>query len=500
MTQNQINYALDERLSFIKIGEQERASLIEAKPVISEALDGALDAFYKQISAYPEPSSFFTNPDHMTRAKGAQKRHWENISDAKFDDKYVNAVTTIGKVHARIGLEPRWYIGGYALLVSDILKAVIHDDCKGFFNRKIATGLSDKTSAIVKAALLDMDFAIAVYLDQLAEEKRIVEEQQAAQNSKRDDALQIFSDALNQLAEGNLEIRLADALPEEFQQMGTAYDTAMERLSDTLSSVRQATESTRDNSTAISKGAAQLASRTEQQAASLEQSSAALHELTQSVASTAETAVNASKTVNEFMKEIGLAEGVMEEALTSMNGIETSSKQVASTVAIIDEIAFQTNLLALNAGVEAARAGEAGKGFAVVAQEVRELAQRCSKAAKEISGLINSSGAQIEQGVVHVTHTSTALSKFVTDVNNVNELIGQIESSASQQSTTLGEINSAIENLDQITQQNAGMVEETTAATTSLTEEVNELARAMLRIKTGDSSEAGPGRNYRDAA
>lgn len=232
-----------------------------------------------------------------------------------------------------------------------------------------------------------------------------------------------------------------------------------------------------------------MAARTEQQAAALEESSASLHQLTQSVAATAKTAVEASETVINVKTDINDAEVVMNEALASMSGIESSSKQVSNTVAIIDEIAFQTNLLALNAGVEAARAGEAGKGFAVVAQEVRELAQRCSSAAKEIAELIKNSGKQIEQGVIHVTKTSESLTKFVADVEDVNVIIGRITTSASEQSTALTEINSAVENLDQITQQNAGMVEETTAATAALSEEVAELVKAMSGFKTGTISD-----------
>lgn len=475
---------LDERINFIKFDQTEQDALKAAKPVIDDALGGILDEFYTQINSYETTQSFFQNQKHMDGAKSAQMSHWNTITNAEFDGNYVEAVTRIGLAHARIGLEPRWHIGGYALLTSGVIKAIIMDECKGFFNRKISKSLSDKVSAVVKASLLDMDYAISVYLDKLADEKRIAEETQAVQNAKRDEALAVFSNALQLLAEGNLEAKISEQLPEEFSEMGFAYDQALDNLSDSLNSVRNATASTKENSSNISEGANQLATRTEQQAAALEESSAALHQLTQSVSSTAETAVDARKTVLSFMTDINSAEQVMNKALTSMTGIEQSSKQVSSTVAIIDEIAFQTNLLALNAGVEAARAGEAGKGFAVVAQEVRELAQRCSNAAKEIAELIKNSGQQIEQGVVHVTETSESLTKFVQDVENVNSIIDRITTSAGEQSATLSEINMAVENLDEITQQNAGMVEETTAATATLSEEVSQLVDAMSGFKT----------------
>lgn len=499
MTNTSSTAALDERMDFIKFGDAEKEALMAAKPAITGALEDSLVSFYKQVSAFDEPSAFFKDPSHMDKAKGAQYRHWDRITDAKFDGDYVHAVTQIGLAHARIGLAPRWHIGGYALLISDLLDAVIKDECKGYFNRKIADSLSAKTSAIVKSALIDVDYAIEVYLDQLAEEKKRAEDKEAVQNAKRDEALAIFSDALDKLAEGNLEVRLSDALPEEFLDMGAAYDKAMERLSSSLASIRLSTEAARDNSESISQSALQLASRTEQQATSLEESSAALHELTESVRTTADITSDAKDTISNFTTEITQAESVMENALKSMNGIESSSKQVANTVAIIDEIAFQTNLLALNAGVEAARAGEAGKGFAVVAQEVRELAQRCSSAAKEISDLINISNKQIDDGVVNVKDTSEALTKLVGETSNLDTLIGRVEASAKEQSTTLGEINSSIVNLDTITQQNAGMVEETTAATASLKNDVSQLAGAMTQFKTRQKPHSQSG-NSQEAA
>ncbi|MEW7008585.1 MULTISPECIES: globin-coupled sensor protein [unclassified Lentilitoribacter] len=475
---------LDERMGFIKFGENEKKALLEAKPAINDALDNALTNFYEQIMKFEETGKFFDSRDHMDAAKSAQALHWGRITDANFDSDYVHAVSQIGLAHARIGLEPRWHIGGYALLISDLLDAVINDECKGYFNRKIADGLSAKAGAIVKSALLDVDYAIEVYLNQIAGENQIAEDKEKVQNTKRDDALAIFSDALDQLAEGNLEVRLSDALPEEFLDMGAAYDKAMERLSGTLASVRSSTNATQENSESISQSALHLATRTEQQATSLNESSAALHELTESVQTTADITAEAKETILNFTTEITQAEGVMVEALSSMNGIESSSKQVANTVAIIDEIAFQTNLLALNAGVEAARAGEAGKGFAVVAQEVRELAQRCASAAKEISDLINASGKQIDAGVINVKDTSDALTKLVGETSGLGSLINRVESSAKEQSSTLSEINNAIVDLDTITQQNAGMVEETTAATASLRDDVNQLVGAMAQFKT----------------
>lgn len=475
---------LENRLDFIQLGADERSELKALKPIIAEAVDGALDDFYVQISKFEHTLSFFSDKNHMNAAKGAQIKHWDHITSGEYGGDYVDAVTRIGTAHARIGLEPRWYIGGYAHLVSGLLEAVINHECKGYFASKVADGLAKKSDALVKAALLDIDYAIAVYLDQLEKEKQTAEAEQAKQNAVRDEALEMFSEALDKMAQGDLSVRLSNNVPQEFADMGQAYDAAMDRLSNALGAVKVSVEASSENSNSISQSANQLATRTEQQAAALEESAAALTELTKSVDQTAEISGDAKTTITSFTDGINHAEGVMGQALNSMNGIESSSKQVANTVAIIDEIAFQTNLLALNAGVEAARAGEAGKGFAVVAQEVRDLAQRCSTAAKEISELISVSNTQIDEGVGQVKNTSEALKVIVDQVDQLNSIIGNVQKQASEQASTLSEINHAVLNLDSITQENAAMVEETTAATASLRDDVSQLAHSMTQFKT----------------
>jgi methyl-accepting chemotaxis protein len=178
------------------------------------------------------------------------------------------------------------------------------------------------------------------------------------------------------------------------------------------------------------------------------------------------------------------------KTVTAMSDIETSSRQIGNIIGVIDEIAFQTNLLALNAGVEAARAGEAGRGFAVVATEVRALAQRSADAAKEIKALISASGQQVESGVKLVGETGRALDRIVAQVVKVNELVSDIAASAQEQSTGLAQVNTAVNQMDQVTQQNAAMVEQSTAASHSLAGEAEELARLVGRFRTGQSEMA----------
>jgi methyl-accepting chemotaxis protein len=181
---------------------------------------------------------------------------------------------------------------------------------------------------------------------------------------------------------------------------------------------------------------------------------------------------------------------VVQKAIASMHGIEQSSTEVSRIIGVIDEIAFQTNLLALNAGVEAARAGEAGKGFAVVAQEVRELAQRSANAAKEIKTLINTSAVQVKEGVDLVGRAGETLHKIAEQVMGINGLIRQISASASEQAIGLKEINQAVNQMDQVTQQNAAMVEETTAASVTLNDEAQTLKTLVTRFRVSGQRNA----------
>jgi methyl-accepting chemotaxis protein len=351
---------------------------------------------------------------------------------------------------------------------------------------------ADEIGSVAKA-LDGFRFALAdtKRLESEANEQRhAAESERTRSETERNDSIVLqrrivstLGESLAELSRGNLGHRIAETFPGEYAQLKEDFNNALASLEETISTMNLSVGNIGNGTGEISNSASDLARRTEQQAASLEETAAALNELTAQVNSSAENARTAAASVHAASEDAEKSGGIVQKAIASMQGIEQSSTEVSRIIGVIDEIAFQTNLLALNAGVEAARAGEAGKGFAVVAQEVRELAQRSANAAKEIKTLINTSAGQVKEGVDLVGRTGGALHKIAEQVMEINGLIRQISASASEQAIGLKEINSAMNQMDQVTQQNAAMVEETTAASVALNDEAQTLKALVSRFR-----------------
>ena len=301
-------------------------------------------------------------------------------------------------------------------------------------------------------------------------------------------AIKALATGLARLAEGDLTHRITEPFAPKTQQLKADFNTAISQLQETIRTIDGAVMAIRTGTGEISHAADDLSRRTEQQAASLEETAAALDQVVTTVKRTADGARQAARVTGEARQGAEKSGAVMRDAIAAMAEIEKSSDKISQIIGVIDEIAFQTNLLALNAGVEAARAGEAGRGFAVVAQEVRALAQRSAEAAKEIKSLISTSTQQVDQGVGLVGQTGTVLQQIAAQVTEMSELVNTIASSANEQSTALAEVNVAVNQMDQVTQQNAAMVEESTAASHSLAKEAEHLSQLIARFRLGEAA------------
>ena len=299
--------------------------------------------------------------------------------------------------------------------------------------------------------------------------------------------------ALSRLSDGDLTARVEAAFAPEYVKLKDDFNAAMVKLQGAMTGVVANTSAITSGAHEISQAADDLSRRTEQQAASLEETAAALDEITATVRKTADGAEHASAVVGQARNDARESGVIVGEAVAAMSEIETSSKQIGQIIGVIDEIAFQTNLLALNAGVEAARAGEAGRGFAVVASEVRALAQRSAEAAKEIKDLISASTAQVAGGVDLVGRTGEALQRIVEQVGEITHIVEEIAASSKEQAVGLSQVNTAVNQMDQVTQQNAAMVEQSTAASHALAREAAELARLMGQFRTGQGAAPASG-------
>jgi methyl-accepting chemotaxis protein len=321
---------------------------------------------------------------------------------------------------------------------------------------------------------------------QIEAERRGNEANSRSVADRQDFAIRALGVGLERLAAGDLTVAIDD-IGGDYAKLRSDFNTAVEALNGVIQAIAESTSIVNDSAGNISEATNNLSKRTEQQAAALEETAAALDQITATVKTASERAGEAREMVSETKTSTGRSGAIVRDAVAAMNRIEDSSNRIGQIISVIDEIAFQTNLLALNAGVEAARAGEAGRGFAVVAQEVRELAQRSANAAKEIKTLIGNSAREVEGGVTLVRSTGEALVEIEDLVNRVNSHVNSIATAAREQATGLHEINTSVNHMDQMTQQNAAMVEETTAASQTLAQESDQLRALLSNFRLRDT-------------
>jgi methyl-accepting chemotaxis protein len=354
---------------------------------------------------------------------------------------------------------------------------------------EIARSLEHFRAAEMEKARLQAEGAD---LREQAERQRLEDQRKIEAEAERrlQAATGALAAGLQRLSRGDLQCEIREQFDQQFETLRADFNNSVQQLHNALAEVSKLAFDVDTGSSEISSASGDLARRTEQQAASLEETAAALEEITANVSATSKRTADARAVVQSARHRAEKSGEVVANAVSAMQKIEQSSLQINQIIGVIDEIAFQTNLLALNAGVEAARAGEAGKGFAVVAQEVRELAQRSANAAKEIKQLISNSSSAVEQGVKLVNDTGEGLTEIDQLVRVINEHMDAIAVAAQEQSTGLNEVNQAVNQMDQTTQQNAAMVEEMTAAGASLASGSSSLRALLDRFEVGSDTGA----------
>jgi methyl-accepting chemotaxis protein len=456
------NPEISNRLAFIAFDDAQRSRLASLQPLLRKILGGALDRFYAQARVTPATGTFFRDDAHMVQAKAAQQAHWLRIAEGRFDEGYYSSARRIGAAHARIGLEPRWYIGGYALVLEELLKGIArqHSPLRRLLSLFRISSARDASVAIVKAALLDMDLSISIYSEQAQVE--------------RNEAIDSLAGALALLASGDLSRDLT-GLPTAFAALEGNYNEAIDNLRTLIGSVAESAAAIRSGASEIATASEDLARRTEGNAATLEQTSNAI---TQMDGRLKATAVSAGRTVaraDDAIATVSSGRAIADEAVLAMGRVAESAKGIDNVIEGLDKIAFQTRVLAMNAAVEAGRAGEAGRGFAVVADLVSALAMRAEEEAGRAREQLTATQTDIVTAVDLVQKVDGALANISGDVGEVHTLLAGMATDNRAQSSAVGEISSAVGTMDQTTQQNAAMVEETSAAARNLSNEVTML-------------------------
>lgn len=442
--------------------EAKVAAISRSQAVIEFKLDGTIVAAnqnflntlgYSEGEIVGKHHGMFVDPDYRNDAE--YRAFWDRLNRGEF----------IAEKFRRIGK------GGKEIWIQASYNPLIGSDGKPFKVIKFATDVTD-----------------------IENERKRIEDERAAKAAEQEKVVKALAEGLGQLAGGDLSHTIAQAFPREYEALRLNFNSTLEALRNAMRSIAEGADAVRSGTGEINRASDDLSKRTEQQAASLEETAAALDELTGTVRKTADGARKADQTVASTRNEAEKSGEIVKQAVSAMQQIETSSRQISQIIGVIDEIAFQTNLLALNAGVEAARAGEAGRGFAVVASEVRALAQRSAEAAKEIKTLISTSSEHVDNGVKLVGSTGEALIRIVAAFAGISDLVGEMASSAQAQATGIAQINVAINQMDQSTQQNAAMVEEATAASYSLAKEADTMAELVSKFSLGEAVSRAPAR------
>jgi len=462
--------SFSEKLANFGFTDREFRAFPAIKRGIERFAPGALRKLSEQFRASGEARAPFAAPTAMAQARDKQLQHWCALFSAPLDERYEERATQLGKAHARTGRSSSWYISSYAHMLQHVLPRMLRWSPLRPFARR-----TDRAVILVRAALLDMDVALSASL--------------AAEQAARKEVTDKLGRAMTNLAQGDFSVPL-EMLPDDFDQLAKDFEKMRRRVCATLTRVTEAAGRISTGSAEIDQASGDLAHRTEQQAATLEETAAAMDEITTTVKDTAVASGHANQAVATMRGDVDASGALVGQAVEAMKRIESASAEISEIISVIDGIAFQTNLLALNAGVEAARAGEAGKGFAVVASEVRALAQRSADAARDVKARITGSSHQVNEGVRLVTQTGEALGAIVVKMGDVSGLVSSIAASADAQAGGLQQINIAISEMDSVTQQNAAMVEQATAAARSLASEANDLTSRVASFRLAAKKEA----------
>ncbi|MES2492028.1 MAG: globin-coupled sensor protein [Pseudomonadota bacterium] len=450
---------------FVSLSEANYRVFPKVRALVSRHARKSLDKLYRLIAADPAAARYLPTQEQRQRAASAQFNHWETLFSGRFDATAIAKAERVGRVHSDIGLTPTFYMGGYAVVLEDL---IIHLATSGLHLRLNGREFGTVIATLVKTALLDMEAALGAY--------------SAAEVEARNNLVEQLGKALSAMADGDLQVQLGE-VPAVYDKLAADFHTMRYQVSTMVLQMTEVAEMIGTGTGEITAAASDQADRTERQAAGLARTSEMMKSVAKAVQTTAESAKQVNSSVAEVDDQAKQGGAIVDRAVAAMHKIRTSSEEIAKITDVIEAISFQTNLLALNAGVEAARAGEAGKGFAVVANEVRALAQRTTESAMNIKALISKSSLDVREGVELVDQTGDALARIIGKASEATAQAAEIATYAVAQSDSLRQVSTEIHNMDLNTQQNAAMAEQTSAAARNLNQEARKLTDLVAQFK-----------------
>ncbi len=472
--------SLRDRLRFAGLDSDQcdmlRANRQELLPHVKDALR---DLFVRYQS-YPDAARQFTSENQTDRLHDLLASHWDVLSDARFDSLYAERVKVLSDAEIRMGLDPRWHISGHAVVLEHLIGGTLAKVRAGGVlskKRNLPSEVTDLISSVIRTVMVDLEIAVSLRFNELrlSHQRELKEMRETVEG----EALAAFSDVVRSLAENDLSARVPENVPEAFAELGSLFNTALDRMCESMTGVEAAQNSAQLKFEDAAARSSQVAARSIECSDRLQENTRVLNELVASVkanAARSAQAVNAVGETKQAALETGEAAG---DAINAMSDIEASAEKIGQIIGVIDEIAFQTNLLALNAGIEAARAGESGRGFAVVAQEVRALAQRSADAANEIKGLVSETKSQVEHGVEQVGRTQEAIGGVVNRIGGISESVGEVAEETGKHADGLNTANAEFTALSDLSAHTARQATETGSETEDLHTVIVELGNTI---------------------
>ncbi|WP_027486935.1 methyl-accepting chemotaxis protein [Allorhizobium undicola] len=475
---------LKDRLNFAGL-DQELCNLIRQNRLKLEPhSQQGLREFFRKLQASPTAARQFSGERQIDRLQDLYSSHWEVMTDARFDGLYAERVKLLADTQSRMGLDPRWHVAGHGVVLEKLVSAVMADLAgRGFFpsSKRRLEELQNLVSALIRLVMVDVEIAVSLRFNEL----RVKHHKDVAdtRRKEREQVNELFHDAFQALSEGDLSCRLRTDGPEEYQDLVSTFNGAMDSICAALAAVEEARTRAESGSAAMQGDALSFSRQSGDVSARLTDSGDALRRAADDLKDSAGRSRQTEAAVSRTAKAVEESGEIAGKAMNAMADIEASAEEIGKIIGSIDEIAFQTNLLALNAGIEAARAGDSGRGFAVVAQEVRALAQRSAESARQIKTLVATTKGQVDAGVQMVNRTQDAISAIVDQVSGINEVVSALAVDAGRQASELDQLAGGVSLCGREVDAAARMAEQTSGQVADLHTVILELGKTVRQFR-----------------